>query len=198
MLGMGGGGGAPALGMGGAGGGAPAKAPAKADPEGIGGGGGAPPLSIEGADGVEGLSIGVLDLSFSSIAERGRGGAMVPNRMEARCLALPPVGWSVSSSELSVESTTDHSSSSGRTREGRWPLVGADESGWGNAGWLCGWEAVLDAADSCWVRRWKGFVEISAAVAEARDDEGCALDAKSVGWLSFLKKGFLLSLYDEF
>lgn len=138
MLGIGGGGGAPALGMGGGGGGALGDAPPKAEPEGIGGGGGVPVLSIGGADGVEGLSTGVLGISFSSIAERGRGGAMVPNRMEARCLALPPVGWSISSSESSVESTTDHSSSSGRTREGRWPLVGVDERGGGKAGWPCG------------------------------------------------------------
>ena len=59
---------------------------------------------------------------------------MVPNRIDARCLALPPAGWSFSSSESSVESTTDHSSSSGRTREGRWLLVGIDERAGGKAG----------------------------------------------------------------
>lgn len=134
MLGIGGGGGTPTLGMGGGGGGALGDAPPKADPEGIGGGGGVATLSVACTDGVEGLSTGVLGLSCSSIAERGRGGAMVPNRIEARCLALPPVGWSFSSSESSVESTTDHSSSSGRTREGRWPLVGIDERVGGKAG----------------------------------------------------------------
>jgi len=48
----------------------------------------------------------------------------VPNNMDASCFALPPVGFSVSpsSSEDDVESTTDQSSSSGRTREGRLPV----------------------------------------------------------------------------
>jgi len=61
---------------------------------------------------------------FSSIADSGLGGAMVPKRIEASCLALPPAGRSSSLSEesSSVESTTDHSSSSGRTRDGREPV----------------------------------------------------------------------------
>lgn len=124
--------------MGGGGGAVPGGPPLKVVPEGSGGGGRALVLGIRGADGVAGLSLtGVLVLSLSSMAERGRGGAMVPNRMEARCLALPPVVRSGSSSdESSVESTTDHSSSSGRTREGRWP-VGVEERDGGKWGW--GW-----------------------------------------------------------
>ncbi len=50
---------------------------------------------------------------------------MVPNRMEASCFALPPAGrssLSLSEESSSVESTTDHSSSSGRTRDGREPV----------------------------------------------------------------------------
>jgi hypothetical protein len=45
-----------------------------------------------GGGGAIGLACtGVTDLS-SSIALRGRGGAMVPNKMLASCLALPPPG----------------------------------------------------------------------------------------------------------
>lgn len=41
-------------------------------------------------------------------------------------------------------------------------------------------------------------METSVAGGEARDEEDCTLlDANSVDWLSFLKNGFLLSLYDE-
>lgn len=130
-LGIGGGGGAPVMGMGG-GGGAPSGAPPNADPVGSVGGAGALSLLIDGpAVGVAGLSLsGVFGLSFSSIAERGRGGPIVPKRMDARCLAVPPEGRSDSSSdESSLESTTDHSSSSGRTREGRCPLLGVEERG---------------------------------------------------------------------
>ena len=68
------------------------------------------------ADGVDGLP-NAGDFGFSSIVDRGLGGAIVPKSMEASCFALPPVGLaSPSSSEevSSVESTTDHSSSSGR------------------------------------------------------------------------------------
>ena len=135
-------------GGGGAGGGAPPPIPS-----GIGGGGGGGPpgigtidggigggpgggallllnVDMGGATGVVGLIDGDFALSLSSAADKGRGGAIVPKRMEASCLALPPEGPFVSSSseESSVESTTDHSSSSGRTREGREP-VGVDERG---------------------------------------------------------------------
>ena len=89
------------------------------------GGGEKAALEVE-RPGLVGLSIGFL----SSIADSGRGGAIVPNSIDASCFALPPVGLlaSSSSSEDEVESTTDHSSSSGRTREGRLP-VGVDVRG---------------------------------------------------------------------
>ena len=69
----------------------------------------------------------------------------MPKRMEASCLALPPEGPAVSSSseESSVESTTDHSSSSGRTREGREPVAVDDSGG----------KACLVDSDCDWDRR---------------------------------------------
>ena len=111
--GMGGGGGGAfggkAPGIGGSGG-----ADGALDP-GIGGGGGADSGELMACDdGVKGLS-GAGDFGLSSMADNGRGGPMVPKRIEARCLALPLSGRSSSSpslSELSEESTTDHSSSS--------------------------------------------------------------------------------------
>ena len=86
---------------------------------------------VEGEAGL--LDVG--DLALSSIADKGLGGAIVPNRIEARCLALPRSGRSGSSSsdeEDSVESTTDHSSSSLRTLL-RLPVgvdVKGSERGW--------------------------------------------------------------------
>ena len=93
-------------------------------------------------------------LFSSSMAERGRGGAIVPKSMDASCLADPPVGTASSSSssdESSVESTTDHSSSSGRARDGRDPVGVAVKTG-------SDWDF---EAFSCWVRRWKGLFETS-------------------------------------
>lgn len=104
----GGGGGALLPGIGGGGGGGALGAPSALD-AGIGGAGG-------GADGVDGLP-NEGDLVLSSMADNGLGGAIVPKSIEASCFALPPVGLSSpsSSDELSsVESTTDHSSSSVR------------------------------------------------------------------------------------
>ena len=98
----------------------------------MGGGGGedmaAAVLGVGGA-GLVGLSKNFL----SSIADKGLGGAIVPKSMEASCFALPPVGLLVSSSssEDEAESTTDHSSSSGRTRDGRFP-VGVEARGGGS------------------------------------------------------------------
>lgn len=81
--GIGGGGGAPPVGMGG-GGGAPL--------DGIGGGGGAS-VSGGGAYWLGDLTAGELGAGDPvSMLDRGRGGAMVPKRIEARCLALPPPG----------------------------------------------------------------------------------------------------------
>lgn len=180
VVGIGGGGGAPKLGIGGGGGGA-LGAPSRSDGGGIGGAEG-------GADGVDGLP-NAGDLELSSIADNGLGGAMVPNSMEANCLALPPVGLSSlsSSEELSpVESTTDHSSSSGRWREGREP-VGVAVSGVGGG---------LAAASfsCCAASRWKGFVDTSAG--DVIDEVGWVegVVAGSLAWLSFLKKGFFVSL----
>ncbi len=119
----GGAGGAPDDGIGGGGGGGAAGGPSLSKAPGIGGGGGG---DIAGA-GLEGLSRDFL----SSMADKGRGGAMVPKSMEASCFALPPVGTASSSSSSSEESTTDHSSSSGRAREGRFP-VGVEVSGGGS------------------------------------------------------------------
>lgn len=48
-----------------------------------------------------------------SMADSGRGGPIVPKRIEASCLAEPPVGLSSSSEESSAEdSAIDQSSSS--------------------------------------------------------------------------------------
>lgn len=152
--------------MGGGGGGALGEAPAPVENAaaiGGGGGGGAEGAPVVEKDGVGGeatngdsgrsaLAVGVVGDFLSSMAERGRGGAMVPKSMDASCFALPPVGRPFSSSESeesSVESTTDHSSSSGRTRDRRDP-VGVDER--------CGRD--LETL-SCWVRRWKGLVDTS-------------------------------------
>jgi hypothetical protein len=93
-----------------------------------------------------GLAAGV---SLLSIDDNGRGGAIVPNRIEAKCLAPPCVGASSSSEDESSESTTDQSSSSCR------PRVRAD----GAAGSLNVGTAALVAC-SC-VRRWNGFVDTS-------------------------------------
>jgi len=98
MLGIGGGRGAVPPGGGGGGGGG------GAEPVGRGGGGGMP----AGED-TAGLSARGLLLS---IDDSGRGGAMVPKRMDASCLAPPWEGPSSSSDDESSESTTDQSSSS--------------------------------------------------------------------------------------
>lgn len=87
-----------------------------------------------------------------SIEDNGRGGAIVPNKIEARCLAPPCVGASSSSEDESSESTTDQSSSSCR------PRVRAD----GAAGSLNVGTAALVAC-SC-VKRWNGFVDTSLVV----------------------------------
>lgn len=99
IVGIGGGGGAPPPKLGGAPGGG-----GGAEPDGIGGGGGMPV-----GEATAGLSARGLLLS---IEDRGRGGAIVPNRIEANCFAPPWDGPSSSSEEESSESTTDQSSSS--------------------------------------------------------------------------------------
>ena len=90
---------------------------------------------------------------------------MVPKRIDASCLALPPTGRSSSSSVVSLsESTTDQSSSSGRTRDGRVPVGVLVSSG------------ATDLAFSCCVRRWKGLVDTSLGgeVTDVAADEGPA------------------------
>ena len=140
--------------------------------------------------------MGAEDLYLSSIADNGLGGAMVPKRMDARCLALPRSGRSGSSSseeESSLEFTTDHSSSSCRTRL-RFP-VGVEVNGGGNA-WDLG--AELAAAFSCWASLWNGLVDVSGGGevmvegcwgGEAADDDGC--EAGVDAWFIFLKNGLL-------
>ena len=180
--GIGGGGGALEVGIGGGGGGAAAGASPSSKLPGMGGAGGggdiaAPVLGVGGA-GLVGVS-GFL----SSIAERGLGGAIVPNKIDASCLALPPVGLSASSSSSDeVESTTDHSSSSGRTRDGLFP-VGVDAKGGGSGRDF--------AASCCWVRRWNGLVDSAVEFGELTDETAGA--DGSLGWLIFLKNGFFVS-----
>ncbi len=122
----GGAGGAPDRGIGGGGGGGATGGSPSSKLPGMGGDMAMAIFGVGGA-GVDGLSIDLL----SSIADKGLGGAIVPKSIEASCFALP-LGLSVSSSssEDEVESTTDHSSSSGRTREGRLP-VGVEVRGGG-------------------------------------------------------------------
>jgi hypothetical protein len=153
LLGIGGGGGAEDPGIGGGGGGGAPKS-------GIGGGGGGgggtdaldsktPGIGGPSCTGVEGLL---------SIADNGRGGAMVPNRIDARCLADPPVGASSPSSlESSLsDSATDHSSSSGRLRD--WGPVYV---------WVSGFAA------SCCAMRWNGLVDESSLGADGGGESGC-------------------------
>ncbi len=123
----GGAGGAPDRGIGGGGGGGAAGGSPSSKLPGMSGDMAMAIFGVGGA-GLDGLSIDLL----SSIVDKGLGGAIVPKSIEASCFALPPLGLSVSSSssEDEVESTTDHSSSSGRTREGRLP-VGVEVRGGG-------------------------------------------------------------------
>jgi hypothetical protein len=183
LFGIGGGGGAEDPGIGGGGGGA-----AGAPNSGIGGGGGggAPRLDPKaaGTDGESCTGVGGL----LSIADNGRGGAMVPNRIDARCLAEPPVGAPPSSSLESSfsDSATDHSSSSGRRRDCGPLYVGA--SGF---------------AASCCAIRWKGLVDESSLGAEAVGESGWVWgtgggggatgggpDSEDEDTESFLKYGF--------
>ena len=93
----------------------------------------------------------------------------MPKRIDANWRALPAPGCSSSEESSSLsEPTTDHSSSSGRTREVR-PV-----------GWF--WRGAAAAGDSVDGRRWKGFVDCAA------DGEAAAEPA----WAS-LRKGFLVS-----
>jgi hypothetical protein len=118
----------------------------------------------------------------SSMALRGRGGAMVPKSMEASWRVLGPERptSSSSSSEESSDPTTDHSSSSRRARLGLIPerSVGGIDS-----------DVLMDL-----VLRWKGFVETSV------DDGGevisGGIDASSCD-LTIFRNGFLVSVPEE-
>lgn len=164
-------------GGGGGGGGGAVGGRSSAEPKlpGIGGGGGgdigAPVLGVGGA-GLDGLSPDF----FSSVADSGLGGAIVPNSIDANCFALPPVGFSgpSSPSEDEAESTTDHSSSSGRMRDGRFP-VGVEVKGGNDCAF---------AASCCCARRWKGLVDSELA---GGDMIGGAVAADSACWLILLK-----------
>lgn len=113
--GIGGGGGAPNVGIGGGGGGGPegsSKAfSLNAPGMGGGGGGGAEGAADTGARSCTGVC-GLL-----SIADNGRGGAMVPKSRDANCLAEPPVGASSSSLSCLSDPASDQSSSSFRRRD---------------------------------------------------------------------------------
>lgn len=127
-IGGGGGGGAPVKGIGGGGGGAVVGGPSSL-PSKLPGIGGAAAEEAGACVEVVGL-VGESAAPFSSIAESGRGGAMLPKSIDASCFALPPVTFSgpSSSSDEEVESTTDHSSSSCLRRD-IGPPVGVDVRG---------------------------------------------------------------------
>lgn len=192
-VGIGGGGGAPPVGIGG-GGGAP--------PVGIGGGKAAPKDGIGGGGGGgENARVASLSTSLPSglvspgllrppepplgvscpvaVALNGRGGPMLPKSMLASCFAEPPVGASgPSSSDEDAESTTDQSSSSGRTRSCR-PVSccvsGAATLELGAA--LVDRVGAEDGAVPACVIRWKGFM-FAPAPGEASGTAAGVVDLK--------------------
>lgn len=100
---------------------------------------------------------------------------MVPKRMEASCLALPPVGAdSSSSSSLSEDSTTDQSSSSEEGLRDR------------RLGAAAGSGRVVFADSPCVVMAWKGFVSRLLASGEVTD----GVPAADGGWFMLFQKGF--------
>lgn len=105
-------------GGGGGGGGAVATALLLSD---TAGGGGADKGGGGGAIGLCWTGVADFEDGFSSVALRGRGGPIVPKRILASCLALPPPGRSLSLSEDSPvsDSTSDQSYSSGRVLDFR-------------------------------------------------------------------------------
>lgn len=119
---------------------------------------------------------------MSSAADRGRGGAMVPKSIEANWRAFPAPGPSSSSEESSrSEPTTDHSSSSGRTREGLAPVGLAACTG---AGALAAWTGG---------RRWNGFVSCVGGDTTGGEVVGAPVPG-TVGWPKFLKKGLRVAV----
>jgi hypothetical protein len=198
----GGGGGAPPGGGGGGGGGAAA-------PGGGGGGGGGGAegavtgVSLSGEKGVSstggaggggGGTVGLLSCTGvadfdSSIALKGLGGAIVPKRILASCLALPPPTRSSSSSSddsLSDPAADQSSSCSGRARglRSRGPGMAAGPDA----------TFVLASCCCCWSLK-NGFVDCPSeegviAAGSAKGGEMAAAAWASVGWLSCRKNGF--------
>jgi len=86
---------------------------------------------------------------LSPAADRGRGGAIVPNKIEASCAALVPPGRSSSESSSSSSLSEPHPSSvSARLRE-MGPADGAGAA-----------VAAAGAAD-CAAKRWNGLFDTS-------------------------------------
>ena len=145
---------------------------------GIGGGGGAPPEGIGGGGGASFDGAAAADLTAGeagagdpgvddealSMLDKGRGGAMVPKRIDARCLALPPGRSGSSSSSDEDDSAADQSSSSsfGMVRVLAGAAIGSGKD-------------VL--ALSCCVRRWNGFVDcpLSPVPGDASGGAGAAV-----------------------
>lgn len=157
-----------ALAAGGGGGGA------AADGAGTGGGGGAEDSGATGELALRGVA------AWSSVADSGRGGAIVPKRMDAKCAALAPPGRSSSSSESSSSSLSEPQSSS----SGRFLDTGADAA---------------TGAAFC-VMRWKGLVDSAAgggggagAAGAAGAAAGPALPDVSEDWDIIRKYGLRLS-----
>lgn len=183
--GMGGGGGAPEgapeAGIGGGGGGAGGAAGALLG--GIGGGGGGAEAGASmlgpggggGGGGAIGASLwvcaGLPGADSFPAADNGRGGAMVPNRIEASCAALPPPGRSSSeSSPLSSSLSEPQSSESALLRE-----IGADGAG---AGPPILWKGLVDAAvGGATGGAAMGVVELGAGTGEGVSD-GCDIILK--------------------
>ncbi len=163
-----------------------------------GGGGGALGASEAGASGAAdgGGTVGELTgggeaAPLSSVADKGRGGPMVPKRIDASWAALVPLGLSSSeSSSSSSLSEPQPSSVSARFRD--------DETGPAAAA------AAAGVAGAGAVMRWKGLVETSAAwdpgavegaaVGVAVADVAVLADAAMSDCDSIRKYGFRLSV----
>lgn len=119
--------------------------------------------------------LGAGEAGFESVP-MGRGGPMVPKRMEASCFALPPVGAeSSSSSSLSDDSTTDQSSSSEEGLRDR-----RLEAGPGSG------RVVFAAPSEGVVMAWKGLVSRLLASGEATE----GVPAADGGWFMLFQNGF--------
>lgn len=177
----GGGGAAPVGGIGGGGGGGGAEGPAESGTGGGGGGGGdvgpllsgmgggggggaagAPELGTGGGGGGDAIGAsfagaGLADVEFLPAADSGRGGAIVPNKMEANWAAFPPPGRSSSESSSSSLSEPQSSESARFLETGP---VGA-----GVAWAIILWKGLVDGSD----RGTGGAVTAAAAAAVATE-----------------------------